>query len=80
MDSASDSALSPQPLGTPMWSSSPTRPQGIPTALLEEGSLLRRAGLPSITAVTLPDWAVQDLLGLLQPDDEAAEAQENCDG
>ncbi|MFD7320510.1 hypothetical protein ACFV9D_05355 [Streptomyces sp. NPDC059875] len=30
-------------------------------AAFKEGSLLRNTRLPSITAVTLPDWAVQDL-------------------
>ncbi|MEU1182543.1 hypothetical protein ABZ464_33890 [Streptomyces sp. NPDC005820] len=39
-------------------------------AVFKEGSLLRSARLPSTAAVTLPDWAVQDLLNLLQPDDE----------
>ncbi|MEV7521281.1 hypothetical protein [Streptomyces sp. NPDC091371] len=46
-------------------------------AVFEEGSLLRSAGLPSTTAVTLPDWAVQDLLSL-HTDDEATKAQESC--
>lgn len=47
-------------------------------AVFKEGSLLRSARLPWTTAVTLPDWAVQDLLNLLQPDDEATEAPESC--
>ncbi|WP_158709997.1 hypothetical protein [Streptomyces katrae] len=47
-------------------------------AVFEEGSLLRSARLPSATAITLPDWAVQDLLSLFQPDDEATEAPESC--
>ncbi|MFG3094538.1 hypothetical protein [Streptomyces sp. NPDC048202] len=44
-------------------------------AVFKEGSLLRSDRLPCPAAVTLPDWAVQDLLSVLQPDDEATEAQ-----
>ncbi|MFH8624504.1 hypothetical protein ACH4A8_21890 [Streptomyces vietnamensis] len=42
-------------------------------AVFEEGSLLRSARLPSTAAVTLPDWAVQDLFSLFPPDDEATD-------
>ncbi|GAA3903151.1 hypothetical protein GCM10022244_11700 [Streptomyces gulbargensis] len=40
-------------------------------AVFEEGSFLRNARLPSTVALTLPDWAVQDLLSFLPADDEA---------
>ncbi|MFD4158341.1 hypothetical protein ACFWR4_36985 [Streptomyces hydrogenans] len=44
--------------------------------VFKEGSLLRSARLPSTAAVTLPDWAVQDLLDLRPPEDETTEAPE----
>ncbi|MER7730051.1 hypothetical protein ABTX80_04135 [Streptomyces erythrochromogenes] len=45
-------------------------------AVFEEGSRLRSAGLPSATAVTLPDWAARDFLSL-QPDDETTAVRES---
>lgn len=46
-------------------------------AIFEEGFLLRSVRWPCTTAVTFPDWAVQDLLNLRQPRHEATEAPES---
>ncbi|MEU4117750.1 hypothetical protein AB0F71_25045 [Kitasatospora sp. NPDC028055] len=49
-------------------------------AIFEEESLRRDAQLPVPAAVTLPDWAAQDLLELLQPDTAEDPAEEARSG
>ncbi|KOV35279.1 hypothetical protein ADK60_09950 [Streptomyces sp. XY431] len=49
-------------------------------AVAEEESLRRDALLPVPAALTLPDWAVQDLLDLLESDVAEEEAEDPAPG